>query len=593
MEIRPTTPEFRLQDSKSTRRSGRAQRGRAAVCAGVLVLLACGFAAAQNPLEILKKDAAAEETKVKTEAVTKSMGTILNDQLPLTLDANSTYPTVATLPGPPFHPLALTLNAAQLDQPLPPGDYIIQIFAYCTEYSVHRPGAGTAYELAPIQGKAAGAITNLLWRGNAQGRPAQQLQAVSWAIQSGLRYAQMPTTYQAVIDAVIPDFKSQLDGDFFSNLQDSYASMSKGMKLPPMDNLLAGMGKPGELALSAERQRAALQRANTTDQIREQVLFQGQDAGVIMPTKAQNGPWTVRVPNQVYMRYTIVGGNMAGNNTMEIRILPAGATAAASKIGGRLVNASFKTSRAAPQAAAPPPTSPSGTTAGNIGYPVGTGAQDLVPVPVLTQTGCTGGTSAKTGQVCVGSVMQASGSVTVKHPDGSTSQLNVGDTLGINDTIQTGPNGRANVLFQDDTTLTVSENSKLLVDSYVYDPYNSSSNRALYSYLEGAFQYVSGLIGKKADPDVKIETPVGTIGIRGTEFIFRTDATRGMSELDLIDGSISFGGAPSSAGTTYTAPITVVFAAGSAKTVSLTQAQYNAIKAQVAAGRSPALTTIP
>ncbi|HET9401130.1 MAG TPA: FecR family protein [Candidatus Acidoferrales bacterium] len=530
-----------------------------AACAGLLVLLACGFAAAQNPLDILKKDAAAEETKVKTEALTKSMGSILDNQLPLTLDANSTYPTVATLPGRPFHPLALTLNAAQLDQPQPPGDYIIQIFAYCTEYSVHRPGAGTAYELAPIQGKAAGAITNLLWRGNLQGRPPQQLQAVSWAIQSGLRYSQMPKMYQTVIDGVIPDYKNQLDGDFFSNLQDSYASMSKGTKLPPLDTLLAGMGKSGQLALSAERQRAALQRANTTDQIREQVLFQGQDTGVIMPTKAQNGPWTVRVPNQVYMRYTIVGGNMAGNNTMEIRIVPAATTAAASKIG----------------------------------YPVGTGAQDLVPVPVLTQTGCMSGTSAKTGQVCVGSVMQASGSVTVKHPDGSTSQLNVGDTVGMNDTIQTGPNSRANVLFQDETTLTVSENSKLLVDNYVYDPYNSSSNRALYSYLEGAFQYVSGLIGKKADPDVNIETPVGTIGIRGTEFIFRTDATKGMSELDLIDGSVSFGSTASSAGTTYTAPVTVVFAAGSARTAALTQAQYNAIKAQVAAGRTPALTNIP
>lgn len=558
---------------------------------GAIMLLGCGFAAAQNPLDILKKNAAAEEAKLKTEALTKSMGSILDNQLPLKLDANSTYPTVATLPGAPFHPLVLTLNSAQLDQPLPPGDYIIQIFAYCTEYSVHRPGAGTAYELAPIQGKAAGAITNLLWRGNLQGRPPQQLQAVSWAIQSGLRYSQMPKTYQTVIDAVIPDYKGQLDGDFFSNLQDRYAGMSKGTKLPPLETLLAGMGKSGQLALSAERQRAALQRANTTDQIREQVLFQGQDAGVIMPTKAQNGPWTVRVPNLVYLRYTIVGGNMAGNNTMEIRIMPAAAVVAR-RSGPQLINASFKPLPAPPQAP-PAQTSPTGSTAGNIGYPVGTGAQDLIPVPVLIQTGCVGGANAKTGQACIGSVMQIGGKVTVTHPDGSTSQLNVGDTIGMNDTIQTGPNGKANVLFQDDTTLSMPQSSQILVDNYVYDPNDTSSNRASYSFLNGAFQYVSGLIAKKHDPDVNIETPVGSLGIRGTEFVFRMDATKGMSELDLIDGSVSLAAAGRGAGTLYTAPVTVVFAPGGAKTAVLTQAQYNAIKAQIAAGRTPPLTNIP
>src|SRR5262249_55484248 len=144
-----------------------------------------------------------------------------DNQLPLKLDAKAVYPTVSVLPGGPFTPRPLALTENDMDRPLPPGDYVLPVFAFCTEYSVHRPGWGVAYELAPVQGKAAQAISMLLWRGMInKHRPPQQLQAVSWAIQSGIRYSQMPKSYQAVVDDVIPDYRNQLSGDFMQNLED-------------------------------------------------------------------------------------------------------------------------------------------------------------------------------------------------------------------------------------------------------------------------------------------------------------------------------------------------------------------------------------
>ena len=73
------------------------------------------------------------------------------------------YPTVNQLPGGPFSPTPLQLTADQLNQPLAPGDYTINTLDFCSEYSVHEPGAGVAYVLGPYEGKAAGAIGALIW----------------------------------------------------------------------------------------------------------------------------------------------------------------------------------------------------------------------------------------------------------------------------------------------------------------------------------------------------------------------------------------------------------------------------------------------
>ena len=97
----------------------------------------------------------------------------------------------------------------------------------------------------------------------------------------------MPKSYQAIVDQVIPDYKTEISSDFFANLETTYNNAAKTAKLPPLDTILAKMGKPGELALSAERQRSILHAQNTNDQLREQTLFQGQQSGLYTPVKAR------------------------------------------------------------------------------------------------------------------------------------------------------------------------------------------------------------------------------------------------------------------------------------------------------------------
>jgi len=338
-------------------------------------------AAAQNPLANLEQ---AAKEKAAEEALTK----VLNDNLPLTLNAKDVYPTVTTLPGGPFSPHPLQLTADQLNQPLAPGDYTINTLDFCSEYSVHQPGAGVAYVLGPYEGKAAAAIGALIWRGTVQyGISPQSLQAVSWAIQSGLTYSQMPKSYQAIIDQVIPDLKSQITGDFVANLENTYNSLAQTAKLPPLDSMLAKLGAPGQLALDAERQRQILTAQNTSDELRQQTLFQGQESGVYTPVKAENGPWTERVKGQVYMKLLIAGGNMASNNVMQIRVMPPPATTASNRGNGpKLVRAKYDPDQAASADSSGFVASIINIMEGLLGYAQGQGAQALGQVAVFVKS---------------------------------------------------------------------------------------------------------------------------------------------------------------------------------------------------------------
>jgi len=117
----------------------------------------------------------------------------------------------------------------------------------------------------------------------------------------------------------------------------------------------------------------------------------------------------------------------------------------------------------------------------------------------------------------IGSIMAVQGTVTVKREGAEKAETAaVAMPVHLNDTIETGPDSRVIALFVDETELTLGGDAITTVDEYVYDPVAKSGNRARMTVARGAFLYVSGVIGKAARPDVKIDVPYGSIGLRGT-----------------------------------------------------------------------------
>ena len=76
--------------------------------------------------------------------------------------------------------------------------------------------------------------------------------------------------------------------------------------------------------------------------------------------------------------------------------------------------------------------------------------------------------------------------------------------------------------FKDGTTLSVGEDSQVTIDEFVYDPVGGLSKGAL-RVVKGALRFASSGSARK---DVKIETQVAVIGIRGTTLDIVTDRQR-------------------------------------------------------------------
>jgi hypothetical protein len=97
-------------------------------------------------------------------------------------------------------------------------------------------------------------------------------------------------------------------------------------------------------------------------------------------------------------------------------------------------------------------------------------------------------------------------------PGATTTTLNVGSHIVHNERIHTTPTGSVQLLFTDHSTMSISANSDIVIDEYVYDP-NSNSGHMLATISQGALRYVGGKLSHAGQ--ATIETPVATIGIRG------------------------------------------------------------------------------
>ena len=75
---------------------------------------------------------------------------------------------------------------------------------------------------------------------------------------------------------------------------------------------------------------------------------------------------------------------------------------------------------------------------------------------------------------------------------GANSQtLSPGSELYANETVRTGNRGQADLVFIDNTNLTVGPTSEVLLDKFVYDPIGSSG-RVVLQATRGAFRFVTG-----------------------------------------------------------------------------------------------------
>ena len=83
--------------------------------------------------------------------------------------------------------------------------------------------------------------------------------------------------------------------------------------------------------------------------------------------------------------------------------------------------------------------------------------------------------------------------------------------------------GKAGITFQDNTQVQVNENSRLVIDDFVYDPKSTKGGKLAVNVASGTVRYASGQIAKNSPQNVSVNTPTATISVRGTDFTATVD----------------------------------------------------------------------
>jgi hypothetical protein len=98
-----------------------------------------------------------------------------------------------------------------------------------------------------------------------------------------------------------------------------------------------------------------------------------------------------------------------------------------------------------------------------------------------------------------------------------TANAVVGSPVHMNDRLRTGPNGRLEVTFSDNSSLTLGENANVVIDRYVFNP-DKSSAQVVLEATHGAFRFAGGKIEQMTHKNIVVSTPNAALAVRGTHF---------------------------------------------------------------------------
>ncbi|WP_334405011.1 hypothetical protein [Bradyrhizobium sp. AZCC 2289] len=119
----------------------------------------------------------------------------------------------------------------------------------------------------------------------------------------------------------------------------------------------------------------------------------------------------------------------------------------------------------------------------------------------------------------IGHVTKVAGSATAIR-NGVSIILNLGDNVEKGDVVQSGSDSTLALTFIDGTVFGLASNARMVLNEMIYDP-NGSNNSSLLSLVAGTITFVAGATAKHGD--MKVDTPVATMGIRGTAVLVQID----------------------------------------------------------------------
>ncbi len=123
----------------------------------------------------------------------------------------------------------------------------------------------------------------------------------------------------------------------------------------------------------------------------------------------------------------------------------------------------------------------------------------------------------------VGSIKTAQGDCLIIRQDVPLG-AKAGHRLYEKDILKTGGGGSSiGIILRDDTIMSLGPNSEIILHEFNFSPVRGDLS-IITKLVRGTLAYLSGQIGKLSRDAVRMETPVATIGIRGTQYLAKVTA---------------------------------------------------------------------
>lgn len=141
-------------------------------------------------------------------------------------------------------------------------------------------------------------------------------------------------------------------------------------------------------------------------------------------------------------------------------------------------------------------------------------------------------------QDVVGRNAAVKGRVTIQSEGQAAKVAVIKDDVLLGDQVNSSKISSLQVLLKDETVFTVGPECELVIDRFIYDP-AKNSNSLKANVTKGMFRFMSGNISKSGPDSVSIDTPVASMGVRGTivEGLVGRDAIAIALEMGLIDNA--------------------------------------------------------
>jgi hypothetical protein len=98
----------------------------------------------------------------------------------------------------------------------------------------------------------------------------------------------------------------------------------------------------------------------------------------------------------------------------------------------------------------------------------------------------------------------------------------IGDNIIEGDKLRTGTGGSLGAVLKDDSFISIGPNSEIIISEFRFAPAEGKLS-VITRMIKGTAAYLSGIIAKISPQSVRFETPVASVGVRGTKFLVQVD----------------------------------------------------------------------